>query len=290
MNKSDILRIFKETKNSGGTVALAVEGGGLRGVVSASMLKIFEDLGLADQVDAVSGTSAGAINLAYFLNKDMQQGLNLYKKLASSNFIQPFQWPNAMNLNYLFEEQIPQHFPISWKKLREHKTTFLISVTNTISGQGKFITAQNTSHEQELIKALRASASAPLFTTNKEIISNDLYNDGQVQHSIPVEPLLEKEFDLIFCLLTRKKGYKKTSNFLSRTITNFALRKYSKEYKYEFSKIPEIYNKSIDKIFNNHSKKIIPLYLEEEDYIISKMCTNPGDIQKCIQSTLQRFT
>ena len=46
-------------------VALAVEGGGMRGIVSATMLLALRDLGLLGTFDRLYGTSSGAINLAY---------------------------------------------------------------------------------------------------------------------------------------------------------------------------------------------------------------------------------
>ena len=49
------------------SVALVVEGGIMRGVVSAGMLLGLEALGLRNSFDAVYGTSSGAANAAYFL-------------------------------------------------------------------------------------------------------------------------------------------------------------------------------------------------------------------------------
>jgi predicted acylesterase/phospholipase RssA len=48
-------------------IALAIEGGAMRGVVSAGMLAGLEYLTRLPIFDAVYGTSAGAINGAYFL-------------------------------------------------------------------------------------------------------------------------------------------------------------------------------------------------------------------------------
>ena len=284
----DILDIFKETKNSGKRIALAVEGGGLRGVVSAAMLALFEDLGLVDQIDSVSGTSAGAINLAYFLNKDMKSGLNLYKSLASPRFIQPMAWPNAMNLNYLFEDQIPHHFPLPWEALRTHPIHYYISVTEVSTGRGQWLKAQDAKSDGELISYLRASASAPLFTTNKENISGKSYNDGQVEFSIPYHIFQKEHADVIFCLLTRPRHYQKKKSFPSQLFERLALRGYSAEYKQSFFNITDNYNNDLETVFN--SPHIIPLALEPEDYIVSKMTKNPDDIQRCVDAVYKRFT
>ncbi|HYT24934.1 MAG TPA: patatin-like phospholipase family protein, partial [Actinomycetota bacterium] len=59
-------------------VGLAVEGGGMRGVVSGGMLNAVEDLGLAGAVDAVYGCSSGAVNAAYFLMGNSWYWLSIY--------------------------------------------------------------------------------------------------------------------------------------------------------------------------------------------------------------------
>ena len=51
----------------GACLALAIEGGGMRGVVSAGMTAAIELLGLTACFDLVVGTSAGALNGAGLL-------------------------------------------------------------------------------------------------------------------------------------------------------------------------------------------------------------------------------
>lgn len=51
----------------GHRLALVVEGGGMRGVVSAAMTAAIEELGLTGCFDLVAGTSAGALNAAALL-------------------------------------------------------------------------------------------------------------------------------------------------------------------------------------------------------------------------------
>jgi len=54
-------------RDDGARVALIVEGGGMRGVVSAAMAAVLEREGLTDALDLVVGTSAGALNGAALL-------------------------------------------------------------------------------------------------------------------------------------------------------------------------------------------------------------------------------
>jgi len=52
-------------------IALVVEGGGMRGCVSAGMCCAIHCLGLSDTVDVVYGSSAGAVIAAYFVSKQL---------------------------------------------------------------------------------------------------------------------------------------------------------------------------------------------------------------------------
>src|SRR5947209_6098763 len=59
-------------------VALVIEGGGMRGIVSSGMVAAIEELGYLDTVDEIFGTSAGALNAAFLLAGQAQWGCTLY--------------------------------------------------------------------------------------------------------------------------------------------------------------------------------------------------------------------
>ncbi|ANP56510.1 hypothetical protein AVL59_14735 [Streptomyces griseochromogenes] len=65
-------------RNDGERLGLAVEGGGLRGIVSAAMLSALEDMDLIPAFDVVYGCSSGAINAAYFLAGRTWYPLSIY--------------------------------------------------------------------------------------------------------------------------------------------------------------------------------------------------------------------
>ena len=56
-------------RDDGFRVALAIEGGGMRGTVSAGMALALDELGLVTAFDAVYGASAGAITAAWLLSR-----------------------------------------------------------------------------------------------------------------------------------------------------------------------------------------------------------------------------
>lgn len=60
-------------RTDGLRVALAIEGGGMRGTVSAGMALALHERGLMPAFDAVYGSSAGAITGAWLLSSDPQR-------------------------------------------------------------------------------------------------------------------------------------------------------------------------------------------------------------------------
>ena len=78
-------------RDDGHRVALVLEGGGMRGVVSAGMTAAIERLGLTQGFDLVAGASAGAINGAALLAGAAGRAVATYTgPLASRAFINPF--------------------------------------------------------------------------------------------------------------------------------------------------------------------------------------------------------
>jgi predicted patatin/cPLA2 family phospholipase len=76
-------------RDDGLKVGVAIEGGGLRGVVSGAMLMALEDLGYADAFDDVYACSSGAVNGAYFMNRQTWFPLSIYFDYLSTSTISP---------------------------------------------------------------------------------------------------------------------------------------------------------------------------------------------------------
>jgi predicted acylesterase/phospholipase RssA len=58
-------------KNDTAILALSIEGGGMRGAVSAGMAAAISCLGLADAFDSIYGSSAGSVIGAYLISRQM---------------------------------------------------------------------------------------------------------------------------------------------------------------------------------------------------------------------------
>lgn len=91
--------------DDGFRVALAVEGGGMRGCVTAGMVTAIHYLGLQDTIDVVYGSSAGTVIGAYFITRQLPHyGPEVYYDAlttAGDDFINTKRFLRAIGLGFL---------------------------------------------------------------------------------------------------------------------------------------------------------------------------------------------
>lgn len=113
-------------RQDGNKIGLAVEGGGMRGVVSGAMLCALEDLGLpAAAFDAVYGCSSGATNGAYFIAGASWYPLSIYYDDLTTREFVDFRRAftgDILNLNYVFESVLELTKPLRYEAVLAART------------------------------------------------------------------------------------------------------------------------------------------------------------------------
>jgi predicted patatin/cPLA2 family phospholipase len=108
-------------RNDDATVGLAIEGGGMRGVVSGAMVTALEDLGYANAFDRVYACSAGALNGAYFVVGGTWFPLSIYfDDLTDGEFLalrRVMRGLGPMNLDHLFDVVLTQRKPLDYEAI-----------------------------------------------------------------------------------------------------------------------------------------------------------------------------
>lgn len=121
-------------RSDGAKVGLAIEGGGMRGAVSAGAAAALNLLGLSDAFDAVYGSSAGALIAAFFISRQLN-GTVIYSDViprAGKRFLDRSQLLPAMgllptlgkggkpvlNLEFLLDDVVRNTVPLDWCVLR----------------------------------------------------------------------------------------------------------------------------------------------------------------------------
>lgn len=173
-------------------VALAIEGGGMRGCVSAGMVTAIHYLGLEDCIDVVYGSSAGSLIGAYFITRQLPWfGPEIYydslttagnrfidpKRLlraAGLGFFNPRLWYDntfrsigkpVLDLSYLLERTMQKKKILDWEKFVEmQKVQPLKVVASGLKSEKAVVFDMENggfSNMEELGKCMHASMLLP---------------------------------------------------------------------------------------------------------------------------------
>jgi hypothetical protein len=159
---------------------LSIDGGGIRGVFAAQILKRIQEemkFNFADRFDIIAGTSTGSIIAAGLaIDHSIDKLIMLYKtqgkKIFSPNYSESFNWKNWKGL---FKSKYKNHFlKKELSVLFENKTlsdakTRLIMPASDISNGNVFVLKSNydpnfvRDKDIKISDAVLASCSAPTF-------------------------------------------------------------------------------------------------------------------------------
>lgn len=186
-------------------LALSIEGGVMRGSVSAGMVEAIHELGLEDIFDSFWGSSIGSINAAYLAAGDTDGRSELYAQAATSkNFYRDRVHPihGFIDLDWLFSFGMNHLQPLPFERLVESKLRILI----TKAGWGRCDEAvfrYRPNHKNDYIDLLKGACRAPIIAglPIKELRGGIW--DGAVFEAWPMRTPFEKEVTHMVVLRSR---------------------------------------------------------------------------------------
>jgi predicted patatin/cPLA2 family phospholipase len=171
-------------------LALIIEGGGMRGVVSAGTLLALDLLGFREVFDEIYATSAGGVNAAYFLSGQGKLGMTVYfDDIANRRFINPWRVFKIVDVDYAYDRVVSLHKPLDDAAIRASRVRFLLSVTDAQSGRNELLDVRARSEPVPLL--LKASSALPVLYNRRIVLDGREYVDGGVSDSLPVARAIE---------------------------------------------------------------------------------------------------
>jgi len=193
-------------------VALALEGGGMRGVVSAAMTAALERLELTRCFDLVIGASAGAINGAALLAGAARRGAAAYcGPLASRTFVSParvLRGKPVIDVNRILDLAAGLD-AAGHERIVGSGTDFRCVATDVDSARPVVLSGMRS--QRELWDALLASSRMPWAGGAPVEIGGRRYLDGGMGSAIPVAEAIVAGATHVLALQTRPHGVPRRS-------------------------------------------------------------------------------
>jgi len=204
----------------GHLVCLAVEGGGMRGAVSAGMCVVLEAAGLTGAFDRVYGVSAGALNGCALAVGQAALSATYYQDAASHgviNRMRPLVGRSVIDFQLLFEELIAARKPLACDGLATGpEFRALATSLETLSLR----VLAGFADSDELMRAVRASASLPRLGGEPPAFRGERMVDGGLIEPIPIQTALRDGASHVLVLRSRPPGYRQpTLRGLSESVT-----------------------------------------------------------------------
>ncbi len=233
------------------TLALAIEGGGMRGVVSAGMTAAIERLGLTRCFDLVVGTSAGALNGAAMLGGVADACCNAYHGVFTSRrFINPYRLlirRAAVDVSYTLDHadehlDAERHERTATSRIALHCVAVDVETATPV-------VLSNLRSVQELRGALLASSRMPWVGGEPVPFRGRRFLDGGLVESIPYRTAIDLGATHVLVLQTRPAGVgvEPTAPLADRVITR-RLRELNPQLLRLYQRRPADYERAVGEI------------------------------------------
>lgn len=189
----------------GARIALGVEGGGVAVAMAAGMASGLERAGLTAGLDAVYGTSSGALVAAYAAAGRMDEALEILEASCTRAFIDLRRIGRrpVVALDHLMEliaARPPHGATGDAPGLRVLVAGAHDGVLRTLGPFGD---------EAELLEGVRASMAIPFWSGPPVFVDGEMVADGGLIESIPVATPLAEGATHVLALRSRDAGYRK---------------------------------------------------------------------------------
>jgi predicted patatin/cPLA2 family phospholipase len=197
-------------RTDGYKVALAIEGGGNRGCVSAGMASALYEAGLLSAVDAVYGSSSGSLTAAWLLSSDFRRGLDAWAHADSftpyANLWNLLRRRPFLDLERLVAELFDRVLRLDYASILANSISLHPLATDMRSGAAMDLNPYVRS-ERSLVLAILASSAWPMLTGPPVRLGGRHYLDAAIAEPVPLETPLAAGVTHLLVLRSRSDGH-----------------------------------------------------------------------------------
>jgi predicted patatin/cPLA2 family phospholipase len=210
-----VLEVIQERVRTGSTatrradglrVALAIEGGGMRGAISAGMAHALYETGLLGAFDAVYGSSAGAISGAWLLSSEPDR----LRGWAEPGYVKTLirgsrllRGKPIFDVENLIEVTYQTEWPMDFASILANPIELHPLATDAATGDSTDL--RPLIHDAAGLRlALRASACLPLLAGPPVLLGGRRFYDAGLAESLPYRTALKQGATHVLMLRSRQ--------------------------------------------------------------------------------------
>lgn len=228
-------------------LGLVLEGGASRTYFSCGVMdKLMQEKIWADYL---IGASAGIANGISYASRQLGRNIELGTTyLHDKRYMGVRHWLNPhnrsyYNLRFVFGEVPEKWLPFDYDAFAAYPGEVIAVVTNMRTGKADYLPVPRRDHR---LREVIASCALPLLFQPVEI-DGVPYMDGGIADPVPVEQALQAGCDKLIVVVTRERGYRKTSEAGMRLATR-CYRDYP-AFVHTLEHRMEIYNRSHEQLY-----------------------------------------
>ena len=207
-------------------LSLALEGGGMRGVVSGAMLIALRDLGLLPVFDRMYGTSSGSINLAYLAAGGGWDSLSVYYDHLPRGFVNPAYLLHRPRLNmpFVFEQVMRHEVPLDTEALARSDLDVRLVLSNVDTMKPEVVRAREVAGD--IHRYLMAGSWLPILAGRPYPLNGHNYLDGGLLWPDPLYPALADGSTHVLMVNTAPEGTPTDANWATTFVLNRTLNRW----------------------------------------------------------------
>ena len=250
--------------------ALVLEGGGMRGVFTCGVLDYLMDHKIS--FPYAIGVSAGACNGLSYMSHQRGRGkfsnidlLAKYKYIGIRPLVKKRGLIDQQLLFHRFPDRI---LPYNYKAYAENPNRFEMVTTDCITGRACYWEEKHD--EKRIIEIVKASSSLP-YACPMSYVDGHPMLDGGIVDSIPLLRAYELGYDKCVVVLTRNKGYRKSTKKVP--VPSFIYKQYPR-LRVALRNRNKIYNEQLELVERLEEEGKIIVIRPEKPIVVGRMETS----------------
>jgi len=249
---------------------LVLEGGGMRGVFTCGVLDCLMDYKIS--FPYTIGVSAGACNGLSYMSHQRGRGkysnidlLAKYKYIGIRPFVKGRGLIDQQLLFHRFPDRI---LPYNYKAYAENFGRFEMVTTDCRTGRACYW--EEKYDEKRIIDIVKASSSLPYACPVIQVDGRPML-DGGIVDSIPLLRAFEQGYDKCVVVLTRNRGYRKSSSKVM--VPNFIYKEYPR-LRVALRNRNKVYNEQLEMVERLEDEGKIIVIRPEKPIVVGRMETS----------------